>query len=197
VFSGDPASLYPTDYGTAWDAAKSLVGPDYRGELQKIRKSYQWPTGNYTAANGPDYTGADGVAIPHLPGKWRWVTLKLAEDIIGRVAFTLTFSGGNTASWEADPFTQVTRDILIYAKLGTSGWINCNKPYKGIGLADTDGAAAMDVGGRSGRGSTATCKRVTLGPSLATSSPGDLFIRVALPSESTKQFSDIGVSEWV
>lgn len=195
VYSGDPTKLYPTDFGTPWDASKSLI-TQYPGELQKLRKTYRWPEGNYSSATGPNYENSEGVSLQGLQGKWRWTTLKLAEGIRGKVAFTLKFTGGNISSWEADPFTQVTSGLLIYAKLGTSGWVDCNKPYRGIGLADTNGAASMDVGGRAGRGSTATCKRVTLGPSLATMNPGDLFVRVAIPQGSSKQFTDIEVSEW-
>jgi len=195
VYSGDPTKLYPTDFGTAWDASKSLVN-QYSGELQKLRKTYRWPEGNYVTAGGPNYEDATGVVINGLQGTWRWVTLKLANSIRGKVAFTLNFLGGNTSTWQADPFTQITPGLLVYAKLGTSGWVDCNKPYRGIGLADTNGAAAMDVGGRGGQGSTAIRKRVTLGPSLATANPGDLYVRVALPAGSIKQFSDIEVSEW-
>ena len=201
VYSGNPTQQYPDidtiiGCGAPWDASESLVGASYFGELQKVRKAYQWPNGNYQTCGGPNYVGASGVSVVGQSSTWRWVTLKLASDVVGRVAFTLTFTGGNTASWLADIYKRVTSGILIYAKLGDSGWVDCNKPYKGIGLADTDGAAAMDASGHGGYETTAIVKRVTLGPSEANVAAGDLYVRVALPFGSSKQFGDITVSDW-
>lgn len=199
VFSGDPTLTYPTisspnGCGSLWNSTKSLVEADYRGELQKINQNYQWPTGNYPT--GPNYSMASGVQIAGQSGTWRWVTLKLAASIIGKVAFTLSFTGGNVETWISNPYTCHTEGILIYAKLANSGWVDCNTPYRGIGVSDTDGAFAMDTRGHNGYETTALVKRVTLGPSSANSSLGDLYVRVAIPSGSTKQFSDIAVSDW-
>jgi len=193
VYSGDPNIQFPSidttsGCGSPWKASKSLVSVEYSGELQKLRKVYQWPVGNYTSIGGPDYTDATGT--------WRWVTLKLASGVVGRVAFTLSFIGGNTDSWTCDPYTRSTDGIRIYAKLGNSGWVDCNSPYRGLGVADTNGASSMDVAGHQSYETTAKVKRVTLGPSSANASQGDLYVRVALPKESTKQFADILVSDW-
>jgi hypothetical protein len=197
VFSDDPSTLYPTTYGANWDPSKSLVTAPYLGELQKINHEYQWPKGTY--AGGPDYSAAQGISIispQTLSGTWRWLTLKLATGVVGRVAFTLSFLEGNTDSWACNKYTRETEGIMIYAKLGNSGWVDCNKPYKGIGTADTDGAWAADIGGHNGHETSASVKRVTLGPSGINNAAGDLFVRVALPYGSTKKFSDIIVSDW-
>jgi hypothetical protein len=194
VYSGDPTTTYPTDHGTTWDSSQSLVGSTYHGELQKLNQKYQWPIGNYP--NGPNYSSAAGIVVSGQTGSWRWVTLQLATGVIGNVAFTLSFLDGNTSSWTCNPYTRQTDGILIYAKLGDSGWVDCNSPYRGIGTSDTNGAAAMDASGHEGYETTASVKRVTLGPSIANTSPGNLYVRVALPLGSTKQFSDIVVSDW-
>ena len=194
VFSGDPTLIYPPVFGAIWDPSQSLVGSTYLGELQKLNLNYRWPTGNYIG--GPNYTNAAGVQVAGITGTWRWVTLHLATSIIGRVAFTLSFIDGNTSSWACNAYTRKTDGILIYAKLGTSGWVDCNNPYRGIGLADINGAFAMDARGHSGYETSASVKRVTLGPSAANSASGDLYVRVAIPYGSTKQFSDITVSDW-
>ena len=203
VYSGDPTQLYPIDAGGVWDPSKSLVGTTYFGELQKLNQNYQWPVGHYPLNGGPDYTGATGVVVlgapvssPSSSNAWRWVTLQLGTNVQGFVAFTLTFTGGNTAAWTCNPYTLRTNNILIYAKLGTSGWVDCNSPYRGIGTADINGAFAMDASGH-GYETTASIKRVTLGPSIANSAPaGKLLVRVAIPAGSGMQFSDVVASDW-
>lgn len=196
VYSGDPTTLYPTTGGTVWDSSLSLLVERF-GELQKLNSVYRWPTGNYTISSdyliseGPDYTDAPGVAVDGVPGTWRWVTFKLPEIVVNKVAYTIQFNGGNTADWVADPFTRVTEDILIYTKIGPSGWVNANAPYPGAGVADTNGAPAMDASR-----STAISKRVTYGPSTINSTPGNIYVRIGLPLNSSKQFSGITVSEW-
>ncbi len=205
VYSGDPTQLYPSNAGATWNSSQSLVGVTYFGELQKINQNYQWPvSADYSSNGGPNYIGATGVVVASLPSSptWRWVTLQLGTNVEGYVAFTLTFTGGNTPSWTSNPYTRKTSGILIYAELGASGWVDCNSPYSGVGPADTNGAPAMDVSGHGSYETTAFVKRVTLGPSLInyTSSgepiPGNLLVRVALPFGSTMEFSDVVVSDW-
>jgi len=196
VFSGDASKKYPVietvaGCGAAWDVYESLAGAEYGGELQKINSVYRWPSGNYVAFGGPNYTSLSGITVEDQTGEWRWVTLKLASGISYKRSFRITFTGGNTSTWTADPFTKVTDGIMIYAKLDSSGWVDCNKPYVGYGAADTDGAAAMDASD-----SSATVKRITLGTSSINNIVGDLYLRIALPSLSTKQFGDPIISDW-
>ena len=196
VYSGDASKKYPaidivSGCGSAWDAYESLAGAEHGGELQKLNSVYRWPVGNYEAFGGPNYTGLSGITVEDQIGEWRWVTLKLATGISYKRSFRITFTGGDTSTWTANPYTKVTDGIMIYAKLDSSGWVDCNKPYVGYGAADTNGAAAMDASD-----SSAIVKRVTLGASSINSIVGDLYLRIALPSTSTKQFGDPIISDW-
>ena len=179
VMSG--SGMYPTNFGAIYESRQTL---NENEELQMLNGIYQWPAGNYsqnTPVAGPNYDmlPKDGI---------RWVTFYIT-DLEYADGFIMRFNGAQ--GFVANSETNVTSGMKIFAKVlnnsdgsQTTGWLNCNAPYPGVGKPSTDGDNAMVV-----TDSSATIKRISFGPTTRT---GKLYIRVGLPYGSTK-FSTITV----
>lgn len=167
------------DFGAAWVAATLL---STNKELQMLNGLYQYPplvdyTGNLPTA-GPDYSGLTADAYASM----RWVTFKLPAPLSS--ASSVTFTLQNAANMGA---TALVTGLALYVRVvgatPTTGWVDANAAYPGVGNPTASGDPALDVAQ-----STATVKRVTFGASVKT---GDVWIRVGIPSGSTKKLSGV------
>jgi hypothetical protein len=172
---------YPTvgagasQFGDTYNSATLLSA---NKELQLLGGAYQYPPAvNYSAnlpSAGPDYTGLtpDGYA------NMRWATFKLAT-IASASSVTFSFAGAQNFGGS----TLVSGLALYLIVDGATGWIDANAAYPGVGSPSTNGDAALDVAQ-----SSATTKRVTFGSTVRS---GDVYVRVGIPSGSTKKFSGV------
>lgn len=167
-------------FGDAYASADSLVG---NKELQLIGGLYQYPpsvsyTGNLPVA-GPDYTGI----TPDAFGSYRWVTFNIgSKTAVSSVTFN--FSGATNFGGAA-LVSGLYLQLLVEGASPTTGWVDANAAYPGVGSPTANGDAALDVGA-----STATSKRVTFGTTPKT---GNVWVRVGIPSGSNKTFSSISI----
>ena len=159
-----------TGYGAVFDSTQSLTASE---ELQLENAYFVYPQAtNYalTIPNGPDYSGV-------ITG-YRWATFVLNEQFSG-TSFTLAITGAINFS----VILGVTTNVKIFAKVeGSTGWVDCNKAYPGVGNPVNNGDAAMAPG------SSSTTKFVTFGTVVRT---GRLYIRIGLAPASNKRFSGI------
>jgi hypothetical protein len=153
-------------------------------ELQLINGTYQYPprrnyTRNYPIA-GPDYT----TILPDSFEAHRWYTF--TQSIAAVSAFTVTFNGasftGNTLA--------TSGSMRVYARVSgsapTNGWIDGATAYPGTGDPTNDGDPALVIGS-----TTNTAKRITFGTAAKT---GTLFVRIGIPSGSSRTFTSITVT---
>jgi hypothetical protein len=166
------------DFGDTYVSATSLKTVPYDTELQLLNGRFQRPTGNYTSnlpTNGPDYSTGMGTAM-------RYVTFH-SISITNKSGLNLVFN--NTAGlWSGVE----TSGIEIWVRVeGSTGWLNGNMSYPGVGSPSNDNDYAMVFAS-----STPTVKRITFGPTVRT---GVVYIRVGIPSGSDKQFGNITVTE--
>ncbi len=178
VTSGGLALFPISGYGGVYDSSISLESGPYSAELQKLNNLYQFPTGNYTGwSGGPNYSSLDAST--------RWVTFE--TSVTNATSFTLVFSGAS--GFSANP-QQITTDVSILAKvdgaLATTGWVNCNLPYPGVGNPTNNDDGAMVVAS-----SNATTKVCTFGTLPKT---GILTVRVGISPSGSPQFVTTNIS---
>lgn len=151
---------YPAGgYGGTFDSTQSLVG-SYTQELMLKNNVYQYPSGNYSAVGGPDYSAATGT---------RWVTFNLGT-FTNNAAFTLNFVGSSGIS-----VIYGQANLLVEVKIsGATSWVDGDAAYSGSGNPGSagDGVAAVVVGS-----STATSRRITFGSVTYT---GNILVRIGL-----------------
>lgn len=179
VRSGSAAEIYPAVGGPAqcggpWDGAQSLLSTGYTSELQLFDNRFQWPEGDFTFYNGPNYTNVSGTRLQNTPAdspQYRWFTL--AYPISNLIAFNLKFRRIDGA-W---PLTlnRTIKDILMYAQVvGQTGWVDLNKPFRGFGGVSQNGDGALDVSK-----TTDEVRRITFGSGVGPFT-GTLLIRVGI-----------------
>jgi hypothetical protein len=150
---------YPsTGWGGTFDSTQSLIGT-YTDELQLRNGVYVYPTVNYSAVGGPDYSTANGT---------RYVTFNLGT-FNNNGAFTLTFTNpvGITEIGQAN--------LVVEVKIsGATYWVDGDAAYSGTGNpgSTSDGVAAVVTGS-----STATSRRITFG---AVAVSGAIIVRVGI-----------------
>jgi hypothetical protein len=159
---------FPTVFGNPFDSHQDITLLE---ELQLLDGIYQWPYGDYSAnqpVGGPNYSTLPTSGV-------RWATFQ-PLTLLNNNGFILTVN--NARNWSANAETGITLGATIYACVvdahGQTGWIDCNSPYPGVGMPNTNGAAAMVVSQ-----SSATVKRVTFGSTVRS---GKLYIRIGLTS---------------
>lgn len=149
---------YPsTGWGGTFDSTQSLVDT-YTNELQLRNGVYVYPTENYTAVGGPNYSTATGT---------RWATFNIG-NFNNNSAFSLNIIGASGIGTIVD-----TNNLLIEVKIsGETYWVNGNAAYSGVGNPGSvsDGVAAVVVGS-----STATSRRITFGTITYT---GAIIVRI-------------------
>lgn len=169
---------YPAaGYGSAYVSTDSLAT---NKELQFLNGKYQYPPlVSYTAKlpAGPDYTGLTTDAYASM----RWATFNLGA-VSAVTSKTIAFTGATNFG-----ATTLISGMIIQLRVDgaspTTGWVDANAAYPGVGNPTANGDAALDIGG-----STVTSKRVTFGASVKT---GTVYVRVGIPSGSTKSFSGV------
>ena len=133
---------------------------------------------NYSAGyipSGPNYSAI----TPGTYNNMRWVMFSF--PVVNISNLTLTF--GNTIGFDSIILT----NFALYVKVeGSTGWINGNAPYAGIGSPVSDGSPALVVGS-----STLTSKHITFGIGVYS---GILFARVGIPSGNTRAFTSLVIS---
>ena len=167
-------------FGDAYASSDSLAT---NKELQVIGGNYQYPpavdyTGNLPTA-GPNYSGL----TPDSFGSYRWATFNLgAKAAVSSVTFNIIGSSGfGSSALVSGLYLQV----LVDGAAPTSGWVDANAAYPGVGSPTANGDAALDVAN-----STATTKRVTFGTAPKT---GNVWVRIGIPSGSAKTFNSITI----
>jgi hypothetical protein len=163
-------------YGGVFDPAITLVGTE---ELQLEGGQYKYSTLiNYSTGympSGPDYS----VIAPGSFSNMRWGTFGFVISAVSNV--TITF--GNTSGFDGITMT----NFNLYIKVeGSTGWIDGNAAYPGVGLPIADGDPALVAGS-----STNTQKSITFGIGVYT---GTLYVRIGIPAGNSRRFSTITVT---
>jgi hypothetical protein len=169
---------FPTSgYGQAYDSTLSLAS---NKALQYLAGAYRYPplvsyAGSLPA--GPDYSGL----TPDTYNNMRWVTFNFGS-VSAVTSVLFAFQSANNFGTST-----IVSGLALYVRVdgssGTTGWIDANQAYSGVGSPTANGDAALDVSQ-----STATQKRVTFGTAPKT---GTVFVRVGIPSGSNKFFGSI------
>lgn len=156
---------YPaTGWGGVFDSTQSLVST-YTEELQLRNGIYLYPTGDYSAVGGPNYSAASGT---------RWVTFNIGS-FSNNQAFTLNIVGSAGISSKYN-----TAGLLIEVKIsGATSWVDANAAYSGVG---NPGSGADGVAAVVDASSTNTSRRITFGTLSYT---GAIIVRVGLINGST------------
>jgi len=166
------------DFGDVYNSNSSIKTIPYDTELQLLNGRFQRPTGDYTGnlpTAGPDYTTGMGTAM-------RYVTFE-SISIVNKSGLNIVFN--NTAgTWSGVETSGIEINVKVE---GSTGWLDANLSYPGVGSPVNDGDLAMVFAS-----STSTVKRVTFGP---TPRSGVVYIRIGIPNGSDKQFGDLTVTE--
>jgi len=170
---------YPTsNYGNTYSDLTSLTGNE---ELQLINGLVQYPPRvNYSGLtpSGPNYTNLPSGIL----SGYRWELLNFGS--ISNVSNIQVFFTG-ASNFGTSPLVS---GLLLYANVsgGTNGWIDGNAAYPGVGNPTNNGDPALVVAS-----SSSTGKLITFG---STALSGPVYIRIGLPTGSTKSFTTVGFS---
>ena len=97
----------------------------------------------------------------------------------------------NGANFSTNAGSQVTSNLKIFTKLeGSTGWLDSNNPYPGVGTPINDGDYAMATANSTST-TTTLVKYVTFGAGNYT---GTLYVRLGIASGSTITISTITVA---
>lgn len=158
---------YPeSSYNGTYNSSTSLIG-SYDEEMQLKNGIFQYPSGNYTAFGGPNYTLATGT---------RWATFNLGT-FTNNANFTLNFVGGTGVGLVGQA------NLYIEVKIeGVSFWVNGNYAYSGVGNpgSTVSGDAACTS-------STTTSRTITFG---AVAYSGNIIVRIGFTG-STMTFGSL------
>jgi hypothetical protein len=147
---------------------------------------YKYPTGNYTAYGGPDYST--------ISLDWRWATFNIGSVNNNNFIFFTIQGIDGTWNFNSDKLV-VGSDFKIYLKVDgsspTAGWINCNSPYSS-GDPTNNGDAAFDISGTTPNPSPSVGsnirRRITFGSIGRT---GNVYVRIGLRKNSNKTFKGV------
>ena len=180
--SGGIAGNFPVTYGGVYSSGSTLLSGDYLYELQMLNGSYRRISGNYTTnypVAGPNYSSDSNT-------DYRW--LLLSYSITSKSSLTVTVNGTN---FSTNAGTQVTSNLKIFSKVeGSTGWLDTNNPYPGVGTPILDGDYGM-VTASSTSSSTVLSKYLTFG---AGNYSGTFYVRIGIASGSTITISTITVA---
>ena len=179
--SGGIAGNFPVTYGSVYDSGATLLTGSYLYELQMLNGVYRRITGNYTnnyPIAGPNYSSDSNT-------DYRWVMF--SYSITTKSSITVTVAGANMSTVAG---TQVTDNMKIYVKVeGSTGWLDANGPYPGVGTPILDGDLAM-VTASSTASTTTLVKYITFGAGNYT---GTLYVRLGMASGSNDTLTSITV----
>ena len=180
--SGGVATNFPVTYGGVYDSGATLQSGSYLYELQMLNGVYRRITGNYTTnfpIAGPNYSSDSNT-------DYRWVMF--SYTITTKSSITVTVTGANMSTVAG---TQVTDNMKIFIKVeGSTGWLDANGPYPGVGTPISDGDLAM-VTASSAASTTVLSKYVTFG---AGNYSGTLYVRLGMASGSNDTLTSIAVA---
>lgn len=171
-----PINQYDAISATAYSVAlhtNTLNGTDaYSYQLQVYGNNYRYPSANFSAFGGPNYTTL-------TQNSWRYADFSVTS-ISNRTNVDLTIVG---ASGIAAIYG--TANFRLYIKVeGSTGWLDANAAWTS-GTPSVDGAAAVDVG----NSISATVRRITFG----TTRTGNISVRVGINTGSSITFTGITV----
>jgi hypothetical protein len=169
---------YPSSgYGSTFSSVASILSSE---ELQYLNGVFRFPpavdySGRLPA--GPNYSTITGGTYSSM----RWALFNLgAQTNISAIIFMISnaFGFGTSAI-----VSGIALQVRVDGASGTTGWVDANAAYPGVGSPTANGDAALDVGS-----STATTKRVTFGTAPKT---GTVYVRIGIPQGSTMTFGGI------
>lgn len=178
--------LYPSfgltdaEYGEPYTA---LISQEILGtgsvveELQMLGGNFVYPNEDFTnnyPISGPDYTGLTGT---------RYVTMCIGS-ITNKSSVTFTINGAVGINEEVLGSIVTNNFECTVIVNGATGWLDANSKYF-MGDPSVNGEACYDVAGSPNDGITRRC---TFGTQILT---GDVYVRIGLPSGSTKSFNNI------
>lgn len=161
-------------YGGVYVSTDSLTTNE---ELQLINGLFRYPQAvDYTSntPSGPDYTLV--ASVPPAAATARWVTVNLGSPTnVSNVIVTF----GTAVNMPT-----VILPYQCYIKVqGSTGWLDLNAAYAGVGTPVADGTPNLVIYLSSGN-----VKYATFGPTTYT---GTVYLRVGLPPGSAIQFGNI------
>jgi hypothetical protein len=163
------SGLYPIPTIDAFDPTESLA---LNFELQLINGMYQYPPAiDYSAyvPSSVDYSSLTS------DSSYRYYT-QLMDPITDESFYEFTIINATGFTSIIDP------DIILQLSVvGSTGWLDANAIYEGVGAPLNDGDKALDFSL-----STTSIKRVTFGGALYS---GFVLIRIGLKDTSTQSFS--------
>lgn len=161
-------------YGTGYDNNSVFSGNE---ELQMVAGSIQYPPKvNYGSFIPPGPNYANIPSGSNSGYRWAFFDCGSLSNISN---IQVTFNG--TSNFGA---STILTGFQLFAKVsGAIGWIDGNAAYPGVGNPSTNGAPALVVGS-----SSATVKLITFGTATLS---GPVYIRVGLPSGSTRSFTTV------
>ena len=177
--SGGIATNFPVTYGGTFNSGTSLLTGDYLFELQMLNSAYRRISGNYTnnyPIAGPNYSSDTN-------SDYRWVMF--SYSISTKSSINVTVAGAN---FSTNAGTQVTDFMKIFVKVeGSTGWLDANTAYPGVGTPINDGDYAM-VTASSTSSTASLVKYVTFGAGNYT---GTLYVRLGMASGSNDTLTSI------
>jgi hypothetical protein len=179
--SGGIAGNFPVTYGGVYDSGATLLSGSYLYELQMLNGVYKRISGDYSnnyPISGPNYSADSN-------DDYRWVMF--SYTLTSKSSINITVAGAN---FTTNAGTQVTDNIKIFIKVeGSTGWLDANNPYPGVGTPIDDGDYAMSTS-NSTSSSTSLLKNVTFG---AGNYSGTLYVRLGMISGSNDTLTSITV----
>jgi hypothetical protein len=180
LISGGTSGNFPITYGSAFGSTNSLLTGNYLYELQMLNGSYRRISGNYTSnfpIAGPDYSSDTNTGY-----RWLMFTSSYSSPP------TITINGTNFSS----DVNKITDNMKIYCKVeGSTGWLDCNAAYPGVGNPINDGDKAMLVA-TSTATSTTLVKKITFGTNTFTTQP--FYVRIGMSASSNDTISSVTVT---
>jgi len=146
-------------------------------ELQMLNGDIGYPSGDYSGnfpTPGPNYTSVPSGSFNNL----RWKAFSLG-NIANLNSVTVRINGSD--NFAGSP---IESGISLYVQVvGSTGWLDANSAYPGVGNPVANGDPALDVAS-----STTTNRRITFGTQPQS---GLVLVRLGLPSGSNKSFKSI------
>src|SRR6266403_1697336 len=156
------------------DNTLNSVSDAYSYQLQVYGNNYRYPSGNFTAFGGPNYTSL-------TQNSWRYSDFSVTS-ISNKTNIDLTIVGATGIT--VNPYG--TANFRLYVKIeGVTGWLDANAAWA-AGTPISDGDASVDVG----NSTSATVRRITFGANRT----GNISVRVGINSGSAITFSGITIA---
>lgn len=171
---------FPVSYGSTYNSSTSLLTNE---ELQLLGGVYKFPPAvNYSTnlpTAGPNYSSIAGGSYNSM----RWATFFVGA-ITNASSINLTFNG--SSNFSGTLLSNFALYVRVDGIIPTSGWLDANAAYSGVGSPTANGDPALDYSN-----STSTFKRVTFGTTVRT---GNVFVRVGIKAGSNLSFASVTLS---